>query len=131
MPAVLFVNARRSPLEVNATALAAHRLGYDVIVLADRRPPFASELVAETRVVDTFDSAAARAAALDLTRRHDVHGVLTWGDRDVEFVAALAAELGLPGLPVEAARTVRNKYLTREGDASAGRAERLAGGGRG
>ncbi|MFD0150626.1 ATP-grasp domain-containing protein [Streptomyces sp. NPDC055721] len=127
MPSVLFVNTRRSPLEVNATALAAHRLGYDVVVLADREPPFARELVAETRVVDTFDTAAARAAALDLARRHDIQGVLTWGDRDVEFVSALAAELGLPGLPAEAARTVRNKYLTREALTAAGRSDLMPG----
>ncbi|WP_078908195.1 ATP-grasp domain-containing protein [Streptomyces vietnamensis] len=121
MPSVLFVNTRRSPLEVNATALAAHRLGYDVVVLADREPPFASELVAETHVVDTFDTTAAREAALALARRHAVHGVVTWGDRDVEFVSALTTELGLPGLPPAAARTVRNKFLTREALGAAGR----------
>ncbi|MEW2490788.1 ATP-grasp domain-containing protein [Streptomyces sp. NPDC048411] len=121
MPAILFVNTRRSPLEVNATALAAHRLGLDVVVLADRPTAFASELIAETRIVDTFDTSAAHEAALDLAHRHDIRGVITWGDRDVEFIAALAAELGLPGLPPEAARTVRNKYLTREALATAGR----------
>lgn len=127
MPAVLFVNTRRSPLEVNATALAAHRLGLDVVVLADRPTAFAPELVAETRIVDTFDAVAAREAALELARRHTIRGVITWGDRDVEFVAALAAELGLPGLPVDAARTVRNKYLTREALAGAGRADLMPG----
>ncbi|CAN3985766.1 ATP-grasp domain-containing protein [Kitasatospora purpeofusca] len=121
MPSVLFVNTRRSPLEVNATALAAHRLGLDVVVLADREPPYAPELVAETRIVNTFDAAAAREAALDLARRHDIRGVLTWGDRDVEFVAGLTTELGLPGLPPAAARTVRNKFLTREALTAAGR----------
>ncbi|WP_328941450.1 ATP-grasp domain-containing protein [Streptomyces sp. NBC_00250] len=127
MPSVLFVNARRSPLEVNAAALAAHRLGFEVVLLADREPLFASELLAETRVVDTFDAPATRTAALDLARRHDIQGVLTWGDRDVEFVAALAAELGLPGLPTDAARTVRNKYLTREALAAAGRPDLMPG----
>ncbi|MFB8062174.1 ATP-grasp domain-containing protein [Kitasatospora purpeofusca] len=121
MPSVLFVNTRRSPLEVNATALAAHRLGYEVVVLADREPPYARELVAETRIVNTFDLSAAREAALDLSRRHDIRGVLTWGDRDVEFVADLTTELGLPGLPPAAARTVRNKFLTREALTAAGR----------
>ncbi|MFC9392324.1 ATP-grasp domain-containing protein [Streptomyces sp. NPDC057027] len=114
-------------MEVNATALAARRLGYDVVVLTDREPPFAPELVAEVRVVDAFDAAAARAAALDLARRHAFHGVVTWGDRDVEFVAALTAELGLPGLPAAAARTVRNKYLTREALAAAGRSDLMPG----
>lgn len=127
MPAVLFVNTRRSPIEVNAAALAAHRLGLDVVLLADRQTMIAPELLAEARVVDTYDTAAAITAADELAARHDIRGVITWGERDVVLVSLLAERFGRPGLPEHAARTVRNKFLTREALARAGMQDLMPG----
>jgi biotin carboxylase len=42
-----------------------------------------------------------------------VGGVVTFADTELIRVAELCAELGLPGLPVEAAHTVRSKYRQR------------------
>ena len=112
-PVVLFVNQRRTPLEVNAALYAAHAAGYRVALLADRPPVSGDGLIEEVEIVDTYDRARALKAGIALARRVRPAGVATWSDRDVELTAALARELGLPGLDPDAAHRARNKAAMR------------------
>jgi biotin carboxylase len=114
-PRIMFVNVRRTTLEVRAAFHAARREGYDVVLLADRVPRnLPSSIVVGVEQVNTFDVPAALAAGVRLARRENVAGVVTWSDRDVELTAAITSALGLPGPTPAAARRARNKYLMRE-----------------
>ncbi|KZC95649.1 ATP-grasp domain-containing protein [Clavibacter tessellarius] len=114
MSTVLFVNTRPTRSEAEPPFWAARRLGLDVVVLADVTPPVPAGLVAELVMVDTFDLPALRAAARAVAERHEVVGVVCWGDRDVEGVAHVAEELGLPGNAPEAAARARDKHAARQ-----------------
>lgn len=114
-PKVLFVNLRRIEREGLESLLAARRLGYDVIMLGRALPPFAAPLVREFCQVDTYDTASALAAARELAGRHDIVGVPSFTEIDVQLVAAIAADLGLPGMTADAALKARNKYQMKQG----------------
>lgn len=67
------------------------------------------------RILETLGTVVAvpqkdLAAAL---REQGVEGVVTFADSELIRVAELCSQLGLPGVPVEAARTVRSKFLQR------------------
>lgn len=111
--AVIFVNTRRTALEVQICFYAAARLGLDVVLLADAPIALAPGLVDEVVIVDTYDRVATVAAARAVALRRSVTGVVTWGDRDVENVASIAEDLGLPGHPPAAAAAARNKHIAR------------------
>ncbi|GAB2451160.1 hypothetical protein GCM10027062_35160 [Nocardioides hungaricus] len=113
MSAVIFVNTRPTRSEAEPPFWAAARLGLDVVVLADVPPPVPASLIHDIVEVDTYDFDALRAAARDLAARHEVVGVVCWGDRDVEGVAQVAEELGLRGHPVHAAGLARDKAAAR------------------
>ncbi|MGW6704017.1 ATP-grasp domain-containing protein [Streptomyces sp. NPDC054956] len=110
---VLFVNTRPSPAEAEPCYEAARSLGLDVVLLADNPVAVQEGYLAEWVPVDTFDLPALVAAARGVAEVRDVVGVVCWGDRDVEGVAAVAEALGLPGNTPLAAATARNKALTR------------------
>lgn len=111
---VLFVNTRPSPAEAEPCYDAARSLGLDVVLLADNPVPVQDGQVAEHVHVDTFDLPALVEAARGVAAGRNVVGVVCWGDRDVEGVAAVADALGLPGNSPLAAETARNKALTRD-----------------
>jgi biotin carboxylase len=116
---LLFVTLRRSPLEHRAALEAAHRLGYDVIVLAESVPPGLPEgIVRAVHAVDLHDTEAVD-RAVDATTA-PIAGCVAWSDGGVEPASRIAARLGLPGITPAAARLARNKYLMRR--ALAGRA---------
>lgn len=110
---VLFVNTRPTRLEAEPCYRAARALGLDVILLADRPLPVPAGAFDEWVSVDTYDSPALVAAARKVAATREVRGVVCWGDRDVEGVAAVAAALNLPGHSPEAARAARNKAVFR------------------
>lgn len=112
--AVLFVNLRQSPHEDRAALLAAQRLGYEVILLADRVPSYAAGFVSEVETVNTYDLEQALAKARLLINRHHVRGVVTWGDRDVELIAQIGQSFGLPAPSPAAARRARNKFEMKQ-----------------
>ncbi|GAA3465254.1 ATP-grasp domain-containing protein [Saccharothrix longispora] len=114
-PVVLFLNLRRTHLEHGAAVEAAHRLGFGVALIADTVPAGLPERVVRVvHKVDTYDLAAVDRAVDAVAAEHDVRGVVTWSDRDVETVSRIAERLGLPAPSVGAARIARNKYLMRE-----------------
>jgi biotin carboxylase len=113
-PAVLFVNLRRTKREQLESLLAARRLGYEIVMLAARVPDHLRPLIKEVAIVDSFDGDRARAAAQELARRHDLRGVASWTESDVELVAGIAAMLGLPSMPVAAAHKARHKFAMKQ-----------------
>lgn len=112
-PALLVVNLRRAPQEARLSLLAARRLGYDVVLMADQRTAF-GELVAGFELVDTYDLEQALAAARSLATRFPICGVVTWADRDVELVAHIGEALGLRAPTPAAARRARNKFEMKQ-----------------
>ena len=112
-PAVLYVNLRGVPAEDRSALLAARRLGYAVDLVAPSLPRHARGLVREFCAVDTDDPEQGLRAAHALADRAAPSGVLTWGDRGVELVGLIGAELGLPALSPEAAHRARHKPTMR------------------
>nr|AVW82902.1 phosphoribosylglycinamide synthetase [Nocardia interforma ATCC 21072] len=110
---VLFVNLRRIKREGFESLVAARRLGYRVVLLGRALPEFATELVDEFHQVDTYDTELALKTAREIAANNDIAGVVNFTEIDVQLVAAIAAELGLPGMPVEAAVRARNKLAMK------------------
>jgi biotin carboxylase len=111
---VIFVNTRPTRSEAEPPFWAAAGLGLRVVVIGDAPPPVPSSLYGEFAQADTYDFKQLRVVAREVSSRHEVVGVVCWGDRDVEGVAHVADELGLAGNSVEAARRARNKHLARQ-----------------
>jgi biotin carboxylase len=107
MQTVLFVGAGRHQ---RRAILRARELGL-VVVAVDRNPEAAGLAEADTaEVVDFVDVAA----VVDVARQHSVDGALTVSaDRAVPVVAAVAEELGLPGIGRETAHLMTHKVAMR------------------
>ena len=114
MKTVLFVGAGRHQ---RRAILRAQELGLRVAAV-DRNPDALGLQVADVpKVVDFSDPGAVLAAVQDLK----IDGVLTISaDRAVPVVAAVAAELGLPGIGVETAHLMTHKVAMRRELADAG-----------
>lgn len=114
MPAVLFVGAGRHQ---RRAIRRLRELGCRVVAVdRDAQAPGLAE--ADAHEVVDFANAAAVA---DAGRRHAVDGVLTaFSDRAVPVVAAVAEELGLPGIGRTTARAATNKLAMRRRLAAAG-----------
>ncbi|MFI9383082.1 ATP-grasp domain-containing protein [Kutzneria sp. NPDC052558] len=114
-PVVIFLNTRRTHLEHGAAIEAAHRQGFGVALIADSVPAGMPErIVRVVHKVDTYDAAAVDAAVDAIAASHEIAGVVTWSDRDVETVSRIAERLGLPAPSLPAARSARNKFLMRQ-----------------
>jgi biotin carboxylase len=109
-PAVLVVSG--GVMQVPAIE-AAHQLGLAAI-LTDRDPAAAALAHAdEAHTVDIFDAEGHVELARRLQETWDLRGVFCQG-ADVEVtVASVAEALGLPGIPVAAAKRTKNKALMR------------------
>jgi len=104
---VLFVGAGRHQ---RRAILRARELGLRVVAV-DRNPEAAGLAEADAaEVVDFVDLAA----VIEVARRHGVDGALTVSaDRAVPVVAAVAGELGLPGIGRETAHLMTHKVAMR------------------
>jgi biotin carboxylase len=111
---VLFVNLRRIPREGLESLLAAHRLGYGIVLIGRSIPDFARPYVDEFREVDTYEADRSVKVAREVAGDHDLAGVANFTEVDVQLVSAIAADLGLPGMPPQAALRARNKFLMKE-----------------
>jgi len=111
---VLFVGAGRHQ---RRAILRAKQLGLRVVAV-DRNPEAVGlPLADEGEVVDFVDVDA----VVEVARRHRVDGVLTVSaDRAVPVVAAVAEELGLPGIGRETAHVMTHKVAMRRALAEAG-----------
>ncbi|HEY0165760.1 MAG TPA: ATP-grasp domain-containing protein [Jatrophihabitans sp.] len=105
---------------------AALRQGLRPVVLSfeqeDRTVPASmiEDDAVEVYQVDTNDRAAVIAAAERLAESHDISGVVPGFEYFVPVAAEVAARLGLPGLPPEVAKRVRDKTLMRQALEAAG-----------
>ena len=70
--------------------------------------------VVDHREADVTDAAALHAAAAALAADHPIKGVVTWEESLVTPTAEVAARLGVPATPVEAAQACRDKARQRE-----------------
>ena len=106
---VLIIGA--GDLVMPAFRIAREELGLGVIALDyDPQAP-GMGYADEALLVSTKDVPAAVAASIKAAKSHRIAGVFTCG-ADVEVtVAAVAEALGLPGIPLEAARRCNDKVL--------------------
>jgi biotin carboxylase len=104
---VLFVGAGRHQ---RRAILRARELGLQVVAV-DRNPDAAGLVEADAAEVVDF---ARVGAVVEVARRHEVDGVLTVSaDRAVPVVAAVAEDLGLPGIGRETAHLMTHKVAMR------------------
>lgn len=90
------------------------------VVVADRNPEAPGFAEADAAEVADFDVPA----LVELGRKHSVDGVVTVAsDRAVPIVAAVAEELGLPGIGAETAHRMTHKIAMRRCLAEAGVAQ--------
>jgi len=110
----LFVGAGRHQRRV---IQRAHELGLEVVAV-DRNADAVGLAEADVgEVVDFSDLGA----VVEVGRRHGVEGVLTFAaERAVPVVAAVAEELGLPGMGAETAHLMTHKVAQRRRLAEAG-----------
>jgi biotin carboxylase len=114
VPTVLFVGAGRHQ---RRAILRVRELGCRVVGV-DRNP--GAPGLAEADVAEPVDFTDVP-AVVEVARRHAVDGVLTVSaDRAVPVVAAVAEELGLPGIGVATAHLMTHKIAMRRTLADAG-----------
>jgi biotin carboxylase len=84
------------------------------LVLLDHGPvDWQLPLIAEHAVIDPTDQQSLVRHARMLAARHDLDGVVTYEESLVVPAARLAAELGVPSMPVAGAEACRDKLLQR------------------
>jgi biotin carboxylase len=99
-------------LQVPAVRIA-QEMGYVTIVTDVSNEAPAMAMADEAVPLDIFDSEGHKRLVQELNARYHLCGVFTEG-ADVEVtVASAAAHLGLPGIPVEAALSTKNKIRMR------------------
>src|SRR5437763_11368876 len=113
MPRVLIL-AATTGYQTRAFGDAAARLGVELVFATDRchliEDPWQDGAVA----IRFYDEDASVAAILDAARQRPLDGVIVVGDRPTVIAARVAATLGLPNHPPEAAVIARDKQRTRE-----------------
>jgi biotin carboxylase len=101
--------------------LAAKELGCRTTVLASAIPcGLQADLVDHFERADLNNPQEVLEAVQALNRARPIHAVVGYDDQAVPMVARVAAELGLPGHPVEAADAARDKTLMKQRFKAAG-----------
>jgi biotin carboxylase len=112
MKHILFLNA--TYIKKERTLAAAKEMGLDVSVVGPELPGWSRPYVDQYIEANTYDREETLSVLRRRHREKPFDGVITFWDRDVELVAHVAADLGLPGCPPVAAQRARNKRLMRE-----------------
>jgi len=101
--------------------LAARRLGCKATVMGPSIPcGVSAELVDRFERVRLNRPTEVVEAARALHRAYPIHGVVGYDDQAMPLVARIAADLGLPGHPVEAADAARDKEWMKQRFTAAG-----------
>src|SRR3990167_1936603 len=111
---ILYLNVRQTVHEAKAALLAAKRIGYHILLLSDKPQPILDNYVDHVEVTDTYDINKSLDVVHQLQKKFPFDGVVTWGDRDVELMAAISERYNLPGPSILSAKNARNKYRMRE-----------------
>ncbi len=111
---VLFVGGGRHQ---RRAILRVQELGHRVVAVDRNASALGLEAADVAELVDFTDIEG----VTEVGRRHGVDGVMTVAaDRAVPVVAAVAEELGLPGIGIQTARRMTHKLLMRDAFAAAG-----------
>ncbi len=112
---ILFVNLRRIQQESITAILSAKELGYEVILLTNKKtlPDYIKKIVAHISYVNTYDISSSIKLLKKLAGKYHIEAVPSWTESDIELVARINHELKLPGLSIEAAGSARNKFLMK------------------
>jgi hypothetical protein len=86
---------------------------YRVHLFLDAEPTWERAYLDGWTVLDTVDTDAVIAAAVALSTRDPLHGVVSWDETRIAGAAAAAAALGLPAGDPETIGRCRDKHLTR------------------
>lgn len=110
--------ARKKILLVGAAELTVNQaceLGADVVLFdkVQRLPPCPGMGVLEAHGFDYVDCEAAVSLARDVAKRHVLTAVLAFSEFAMVPAALMAEALGVPGIPVFAARAARDKLQMR------------------
>lgn len=94
---------------------AARAMGCTTTVVADHLPcSLSGELIDRFERVDPRNADEVIRTARWIHRGRAIDGVVAYDDQSVATVARVAAELGLPGNPVEAALAASDKFLMKQ-----------------
>ncbi|MFJ8214503.1 ATP-grasp domain-containing protein [Streptomyces sp. NPDC096033] len=86
---------------------------YRVVLIGQRPLDWQLPYAAEYREADLQDAAAVLAAADELAASNRITGVITWEEMLIARAAEVGARLGVPTMPLEAARACRDKAEQR------------------
>ena len=92
---------------------AADRLGIELMFATDRCDKLDDPWSDRAIPIRFHDEADSVQAIVNAVRERPISGVLAVGDRPTVIAAAVAAAIGLPWHPPDAAATARHKQLTR------------------
>ena len=116
----VLVLATTTGYQTRAFGEAATRLGVELVFATDRCHLIEDPWQDGAIPIRFYDEDAAVSAIVDAARERPIDGVLVVGDRPTVIAARVAAALGLPGHPPEAAAIARHKQRTRESLRDAG-----------
>lgn len=113
---LLYLNTRAVSLERDAEIQAAQDAGIDFILAAPSAEPYRKYNLTHFLEAPVTSHAEARRIILDYIQETGVNirGIVAWSEHQVELIAQLGADLGLPATTLEAANNVRSKANTRK-----------------
>jgi len=100
--------------QTRAFGAAAERLGVELVFATDRCHMLDDPWRDQAIPIRFYDEDASVAAIVESARSRTIDGILVVGDRPTVIATRVAAALGLPGHPSEAAAIARNKRMLRE-----------------
>lgn len=106
--------------EYRAWELDQFRSKYRLKLVTAREPTWEPEYFSEIERAQPQDEAAVVGAAERLAKDGTVQGVVCYHEPAIEVAAAIAADLGLPSLPAQAARLCGDKHAARRAFAEHG-----------
>jgi biotin carboxylase len=110
----VLILATTTGYQTRAFGEAAERLGVELVFATDRCHLIEDPWQDGAVPIRFYDEDASVAAILESAVARPIDGILVVGDRPTVIAARVAATLGLPWHPAEAAAIARNKLLTRE-----------------
>lgn len=111
---LLFLNLRPIEAEGLAALMAAKNSGYNVILMSNNCPEYASPYLKSYVKIDNKDEEACIKQAQTIAENNDVKAVFSWNDTDIILSAKIAEILKLNHVLVDAAIVAKNKFLCRE-----------------
>lgn len=111
---ILFLNLRPIEAEGLAALMAAKNAGYNVILMSNNCPEYASPYLKSYVKIDNKDEEACIKQAQTIAENNNVKAVFSWNDTDIILSAKIAEALKLNHVLADAAIVAKNKFLCRE-----------------